>query len=118
MNKVISLLSIMMLAGCSANGLDSGAKNVRVSNVDPSGDCKFLGTVTGKQGNFITGGWTSNANLEEGALNTLRNNTADMGGNVVSLLTNRAGNTGYYYGSDGESQQTNVVITGNAWKCQ
>ncbi|HCX00782.1 MAG: DUF4156 domain-containing protein [Pantoea sp.] len=116
MKKLLLLLPLFLTA-CSANHLDANAQNVRVMNGDPKGDCTFLGTVTGDQGNFLTGGWTSNANLETGALNSLRNQTAKLGGNTVSLITNRAGTSGYYDGSGGGSQETNVVITGGAWRC-
>ena len=115
--KKIAFIIPLLLTACSANQLDSRAQTVRATNGDPKGDCTFLGTVTGEQGNFLTGGWTSNANLETGALNSLRNNTAKLGGNTVSLITNRAGNSGYYDGNGGGSQETNVVITGSAWRC-
>ncbi|MCW1975811.1 UNVERIFIED_ORG: hypothetical protein FHW05_004722 [Pantoea agglomerans] len=115
--KKIFFPSIFFLTACSANHLDSNAQSVRVTNGDPKDDCTFLGTVTGEQGNFITGGWTSNANIETGALNSLRNQTAKLGGNTVSLITNRAGNSGFYNNSGGGSEETNVVITGSAWRC-
>lgn len=107
--KEIAFIIPLLLAACSANHLDSRAQSVRVTNGAPKDDCIFLGTVTGRQGNFFTGGWTSNANLETGALNSLRNQTAKLGGNTVSLITNRAGSSG--------SSETNVVITGSAWRC-
>lgn len=114
---IIPLFLTAFLTACSANQLDSRAQSVRVTNSDPKGNCTFLGTVTGEQGNFLTGGWTSNANLETGALNSLRNQTEKLGGNTVSLITNRAGNSGFYDENGGASQETNVVITGSAWRC-
>ncbi|MEZ3500478.1 DUF4156 domain-containing protein [Pantoea sp. KPR_PJ] len=116
--KKLIFISALALTACSANHLDAGAQRVRVTTADPQGNCTFLGTVTGEQGNFFTGGWTSNANLETGALNSLRNQTAKLGGNTVSLITNRAGNTGAWDGTGGGSQETNVVITGSAWRCE
>lgn len=116
--KKYALVVTLLLTACSANQLDGRAQSVRVTNGDPKGECTFLGTVTGEQGNFFTGGWTSNANLETGALNSLRNQTAKLGGNTVSLITNRAGNTGYSDGNSGGSEETNVVITGSAWNCK
>lgn len=59
------------LTACSANSLNTGAENVRITNTEPSEDCTYLGEVTGSQGNFLTGGWTSNASLETGARNDL-----------------------------------------------
>lgn len=116
MNKFILPLTLILLTGCSATPLNNRASEVRISQQDPTG-CTFLGTVTGEEGGFLTGGWTTNTNLEKGALNSLRNQTADLGGNVVSLLTNRAGTTGWEDNNSGGSTETNVVISGSAWKC-
>lgn len=116
MKKMI-LPAVLALSACSANTLDPHAREVQVTQMEPQGHCQFLGTVTGEQGNVLTGGWTSNVNLETGALNTLRNETAKLGGNAVSLITNRAGSSGFYDNGGGGSQETNVVITGSAWKC-
>ncbi|WZB73779.1 DUF4156 domain-containing protein [Achromobacter insuavis] len=43
-------------------------------------DCAFLGDVTGSQGNFLAGAITSNADLETGARNDLKNRAAALGG--------------------------------------
>lgn len=93
--------------------VNSDSAAVRVTNVEPGEECKFLGDATGNQGNFFTGAFTSNADLETGARNDLKNKAAKMGGNVVSIITQRAGQTG----SRGGSQQTNVVVTGNVYHC-
>lgn len=55
--------------------------------------------------------------LETGARNDLKNKAFDMGGNVVTILTQRAGVTGSssYYG--GSAAQTNVTLSGNVYKC-
>ncbi|WP_253248803.1 DUF4156 domain-containing protein, partial [Klebsiella pneumoniae] len=74
--------------------------------------------VTGSQGNFFTGGWTSNSNLETGARNDLKNKAWKMGGNVVVLLTQRAGQTGSVYHGTGSSQQTNVTLSGTVYRCR
>ena len=37
-----------------------------------------------------------------------------MGGNVVYIITDRAGQTG---GSGGDVRQTNVTMTGNVYRC-
>ena len=65
--------------------------------------------MTGSQGDFLRGAITSNADLETGARNDLKNRAAAMGGNVVYLLTQRAGQTG----RKDHSEQTNVTLTGN-----
>jgi hypothetical protein len=79
----------------------------------------------GNQGNFFTGNYTSNRNLEEGAMNDLRNKASKLGANYIQLVTNRAGVTGSMSGSfdkhggfmSGGSAQTNVTNLGNAYHC-
>ncbi len=89
------------------------AANVRITHNEPGKDCAFLGDVTGSQGNFLAGAITSNADLETGARNDLKNRAAALGGNVVYLLTQRAGQTG---GKD-HQEQTNVTLSGNVYRC-
>jgi len=117
MNKKTIFLLIMALTGCSANNLHQGAERVRITNAEPSVNCTFLGDVTGSQGNFFTGGWTSNSNLETGARNDLKNQAFNKGGNVVVILTQRAGQTGSSYYGSGSSQQTNVTLSGTVYRC-
>jgi len=110
-----------VLVGCSANPLMSGAEKVRIVTSDPQG-CEYLGEATGNQGNFFTGGWTSNENLETGARNELKNAALKMGGNTILLITSRAGVTGSYnvsggYGG-GSSQETNVTYSGTVYRCK
>lgn len=114
--KIIILLSVALTA-CSENNLTPGAERVRVTNTEPAGKCNFLGEVTGSQGNFFTGGWTSNSNLETGARNDLKNQAFIKGGNVVVILTQRAGQTGSSYFGSGSSQQTNVTVSGTVYRC-
>lgn len=110
------LIIASLLIGCAAEQLQPGAERVRVMQSEPKG-CKYLGEVTGNQGNFFTGGWTSNENLETGARNILKNKAYKMGGNAVVLLTNRAGQTGNYSEYGGGTRQTNVTLTGTVFKC-
>lgn len=117
MNKKLVFLSALMLTACSANSLQHGAEGVRVAHNEPDTSCTYLGDVTGSQGNFFTGGWTSNSNLETGARNDLKNKAWKMGGNVVVLLTQRAGHTGSAYHGTGSSQQTNVTLSGTVYRC-
>lgn len=122
MKKLATMLGILLLSGCAANKLEvAGAERIIVAHTPAPKECKFLGQVNGNQGNFFTGGWTSNKNLEVGAMNTLRNEAAKMGANYVSLVTNRAGQHGSgggdAYGFGGSSQQVTVVNIGNAYNC-
>jgi hypothetical protein len=113
----ILLNIIAILPACSAIKVKPGAERVLVSkNPAPTG-CKFLGTVVGSQGNSFTGGLTSNKNLSEGAINDMRNKAFELGANYVQIETDRAGNT--VSGSFGNisGHQTDVTMTGNAFKC-
>lgn len=110
----ISLLASVVLAGCAATPLHPGAQMVRVTNTEPGSECKFLGDITGNQGNSWTGQFITNANLETGARNDLKNKAAALGGNLVVLLTQRTGGSG---GTGGSGQQTNVTLSGNVYRC-
>jgi len=112
MKKILMIACAMAMVGCAAIKPMAGADQVRLTNSEPQG-CTFLGDITGNQGNFFTGGYTSNADLETGARNDLKNKAAAMGGNVVYLLTQRAGQTGGGY----SGQQTNVTLSGNVYRC-
>jgi hypothetical protein len=113
---ILLFMTAVVSVGCSANSIKPGAERVRIMQSEPKG-CKYLGEVTGDQGGFFTGGWTSNKNLETGARNELKNQAFDLGGNVIVLLTNRAGSTGTIGEYGGSSQQTNVVMTGTVFNC-
>jgi hypothetical protein len=115
MKKITVIFIAAVMAGCSAEPINPNANQVRMTNTEPGKECKFLGEVTGSQGNFFAGPWTSNENLETGARNDIKNKAAAMGGNVISILTNRAGTSGGYGG--GMSQQTNVTLTGSVYRC-
>lgn len=110
------MFCIGLLTGCAAMDLESGAQQVRIVTNDPLG-CEYLGEVTGSQGNFFTGAYTSNANLETGARNDMKNQAHKIGANTVQMLTNRAGQTGALGEGSGGMQQTNVTYTGVAYKC-
>lgn len=91
---------------------------MRITHSEPANDCVFLGEVTGSQGNFFTGGWTSNASLETGARNDLKNKALKMEGNRIVIITQRAGQTGTSYFGSGSNQQTNVTLSGSVYRCQ
>lgn len=117
---VIAFLALALNACASIEVSPQAARVITSPNAPPKG-CKYLGQVVGNQGNFFTGGFTSNRNLEEGAMNDLKNRAANLGANYVQLITNRAGNTGSIssFGGDisGSMEQTNVTNLGNAYSC-
>lgn len=117
--KKISLMlaSVLLISSCASIEVQPHAKKVMISpNPAPKG-CKYVGQVAGNQGNFFTGAWTSNKNLEVGAMNDMRNEAGKLGANYVQLVTNRAGNTGSGGGGYGGYEQTNVTNMGNAYNC-
>lgn len=126
MKKLIHLsITAVFIGGCAA--IPAGPESARViASPNPApNDCKYIGQVVGNQGNFFTGEFTSNRNLEEGAMNDLKNKGAKIGANYIQIITNRAGVTGSMTGTfghddshvSGRSQQTNVTNLGNAYLC-
>jgi hypothetical protein len=125
---LIALASMVAaITGCASIQPVSPEVNRKViATVNPPPkNCKYMGQALGNQGNFFTGAWTSNANLEQGAMTDLKNKAYSMGGNYVQIVTNRAGVTGSssfsgdssgFFGG-GSSEQTNVTSTGNVYKC-
>lgn len=116
----LGLNGLALLAGCAPVPLSPEARQVRIVTSDPGG-CQYLGEVTGNQGNSFTGGFTSNADLETGARNDMKNQAVRLGANTVQLLSTRAGQTGSMSmakGSGGGSlEQTNVTYVGTAYRC-
>ena len=114
------ILFISALIGCAANPLLPGAEKVRIVTSDPKG-CEYLGEATGNQGNFFTGAWTSNENLETGARNALKNSAFQLGGNTVLIISSRAGVTASFNVSNGygggSSEQTNVTYSAAVYRC-
>lgn len=117
MKHLITGLTILILAACSAKPLQPGAQNVRLTHTEADNQCQYLGDVTANQGNFFTGEFTSNENLETGARNEMKNRALAMGGNLVVLLTQRAGYSGSMGEMGGSSAQTNVTLSGNVYHC-
>jgi hypothetical protein len=118
MKFLSTIIVLVSLSACTAVPLQPNATLVRLTTTEPSKECKYLGDITGNQGDFLTGEFTSNANLETGARNDLKNQAYALGGNVIFLLTQRAGQTGSFdieFG--GGMSQTNVTLTGNVYHC-
>ena len=108
--RVISALCAIALVGCAANTLRPEAQKVRLLGATPGRECKYMGDATGGQGNFITGPYTTNSNLQAGAINDLKNQAAAMGGNAVLVLTSSAGLD--------KGTQTSFTSTGNVFYCK
>jgi len=114
----VIMLFVSTLTACTSIAIQPAASIVRLTHNEPSEECTFLGDITGSQGDFFSGPFTSNADLETGARNDLKNKAMQLGGDTIYLLTQRAGQTGHYDGDlGGGSQQTNVTLSGNVYKC-
>lgn len=109
----ISIIASTLLSACAAVAPNPGAEKVRITNQEPDKTCKFLGDVQGGQGGYWTGGYTTNENLERGALNDLKNKAAALGGNTIEILTNRATDAGYLF----SSYKQEVTLVGNVYAC-
>ena len=107
--RIFLTITAFILVGCAANSLRPEAQKVRLLSSDPGPQCKYLGDATGGQGNFLTGQYTSNAILQAGAINDLKNQAAAMGGNAVQILANSAGLD--------SGSQVSVTSTGNVFFC-
>lgn len=107
-----ALAVIVLVAGCAATPVDNGAQAVEVVDQQPdSTRCKYLGEVVGSQGNWITGDYTSNANLMVGARNDLKNQTFRLAGNTVYVQ--HAANSSAF----GALGTTNTTLIGKAYWC-
>ncbi len=112
--SALALTALAIVAACAPiQPSNPGASTVRLTHQEPGDRCTFLGDATGNQGDFLLGQVMSNADLETGARNDLKNKAAALGGNVVVLLTQRAGQTG----SKDHLAQTNVTLSGNVYRC-
>lgn len=126
MNKWLAVTALTLLVtSCSAIPLDPQANHILVSPHPAPKGCRFVGQVFGNQGNSFTGAWTSNLELEKGAMNDMRNQALKIGANYVELLNSRSGITGSGQiagdknGMAGfsSSEQTNITNSGNAYIC-
>ena len=114
---IVACVSLCFILSCSATGIRPGAEKIIVTHTIAPKSCKFLGQILGEQGGALTGGWTSNKNLAQGAMNDMRNHALDLGANYVVLEESKAGNTssGNIWHTSG--QQTDVTQVGNAYRC-
>ncbi len=110
---VVTMIAVLILNACAAITAEPGAKSIAIMQKEPNLDrCRYLGEVAGSQGNWFTGGYTSDKNLLIGARNDLRNETNKLGGNTVHIQ--HINNSGRYEASG----TSNTTIIGNAYDCR
>ena len=111
MIRITALMSSLLLVGCSAAPLNMDAAHIEIVIEKPAENCQFLGEIVGSQGNWLTGDFTSNANLVVGARNKLRNEAQKLGGNVVYMQDRSNTNAFSSLGT------TNTTAVGKVYKC-
>lgn len=84
MKRLITAIPLAILASCSSNTIIEEANTIEIvyEKPDPA-ICKYISEIVGSQGNWLTGEFTSDKSLVQGARNELRNETFKLGGNLV-----------------------------------
>jgi hypothetical protein len=111
MKKYILLMFVILACSCSSIPTLPGAERIEIVNELPDKSrYVFLGEVVGSQGNWATGGLTSNEDLIIGARNELRNKALSLGGDIVHLQSSDSA------GAWGSSGTINTTIVGKVYK--
>jgi hypothetical protein len=106
----VGLVSMWGLTACGTyQELNPGAESVTATTSRPAGNCRALGTLTGKGGG-ATGAYVSNENLIEYAVNDLRNQAWGLGATHVVYSTPSMG------GNEGTT--TSAMVMGEALRCE
>ncbi len=103
-HMIFFIIISTMVYGCSTcNRLNRNAMDVRVTN-DPNvvKDCEYIQSISKKEMNFLSG---LNYDTLESCTNDLRNQTANLGGNIFYIVTQN-GNPAYVY------------MKGDVYKCK
>jgi uncharacterized protein YbjQ (UPF0145 family) len=114
---MLACLALIVTSGCAATSLNPGAAKVMVTKTAAPPGCTYLGSVVGEQGGALTGKYTSNAHLAEGAFNDMKNKAHALGANYVVLEDTQAGSTVSGDKNGVSGGQTDVTHIGNAFKC-
>ncbi len=123
MNRAAPIFATVMLlpiTSCKTSHLSGGGAQVATSQSAPidSGwdpeSCKSLGYIVGRGGGAFGGGWISNDQLIEYAMNDLRNKASELGANFVQHDTPTMGQAG----SDNGSTTSTATVSGTAYLCE
>jgi hypothetical protein len=104
-----ALACVMGATACKTSDLSPAAANVAAGRSAAPTGCKPLKYLTGKGGGTFGGGFISNEDLIEYAMNDLRNQAAELGGNYIQHDPPQLGS--------GDGTTTSVTITGTAYQC-
>lgn len=103
----------LLLAGCSSsNELTAGGQNVRFVEDKPGSECQLLGTASGTQSNWLSGQHGEEGGSMRGAANALRNQAAEMGGNVIYGVSSPT------QGMLSSFVPTDSAMVGQVYKCK
>jgi hypothetical protein len=94
---------------CSTESLSSGGSTVVASRNAPAANCKSLALLVGHGGGTFGGGFIANDDLIEYAMNDLRNQAAEAGGNYVQYDPPQLG--------EGDGTTTTATVSGTAYLC-
>ncbi|MFM4984814.1 DUF4156 domain-containing protein [Aeromonas veronii] len=90
---LVILSSALVISACVTATLTENGSMVRMtSNSDAIKWCDFIGNV--EASDHFNGGLSGQAAAEENAVRTLRNKTAEMGGDTVTIMMNNTGFSG------------------------
>lgn len=113
LRSILIISAAVSILGCAAKPVLPAAQGIEIVTETPDrSKCKLLGEVTGSQGNWFTGDFTSNKNLAIGARNEIRNEAHMLGGNLVHIQDMKNTNA---WGSLGTS---NTTAIGKVYRCQ
>ncbi len=109
MRKSVVVMIAVALCGC-AKSIKPEAEPILIVAHDPQGKCTAMGDVEGHQGNWLTGFFTSDADLEVGAQNDLKNRASQKGGNVILVTADPTSVSGLF-------GKQSVSVSGTTYKC-
>ena len=103
---LISVVMALFVSGCATTPLATNAQAVSVifDNQQLNHECKNLGEIVGSEGNMISYWFIPETKLVTGMMNTLKNQTAQKGGDTVYLRKHVDANT-------------SVTFLAEAYKC-
>lgn len=109
--KIIStLVMASIIIGCSANKLNLGAEGVLLTSEKPE-NCRYIGGVTGSQGNWFTDDITTTENKILGSKNEIKNEALKINANTVYIISEDV------YSSVLSIGTTSATQTGEAYYC-
>jgi hypothetical protein len=107
--SLFAIACFATLAGCSTAALSPQGAHVAVARSAPASSCRAVGYLVGEGGGTFGGGWISNDQLIEYAMNDLRNKAAERGATYVQSDPPQLGN--------GKGTTTTATVTGTAYVC-